>query len=187
MEHSLKAKLVGRSGASLVLTPTGHRVAEAAERAEHAVIEAERLATGDGDTPSGRVRLTTLQDVADALVLPVLPELKRRWPAVRVDLWCTTRILDLVAGEADLSVRVGRPTEPDLITRRLCTLVERPHVARSWLDERGLAPSDVVDLDDEGQLALMREIATASRTSSQPTSSRMKVSDSRSVSARRSR
>lgn len=157
LERGLKTKLVGRSGASLVLTPTGHRVAEAAERAEHAVIEAERLASGDGDTPSGRVRLTTLQDVADALVLPVLPELKRRWPAVRVDLWCTARILDLVAGEADLSVRVGRPTEPDLVARRLCTLVERPHVARSWLEERGLAPSDVVDLDGHAVLLLLIE------------------------------
>lgn len=157
LEQALKAKLVARSGASLVLTPTGHRVAGAVERAEHAIIEAERMAAGEGDTPSGRVRVTTLQDVADALVLPVLPELKRRWPAVRVDLWCTARVLDLVAGEADLSVRVGRPTEPDLITRRLCTLVERPYASRDWLAERGLAANDVVDLDGREVLLLLIE------------------------------
>lgn len=158
LERALHARLVARSGRGLVLTTTGQQVVAAAERAELSALEIERIATGsESEAPAGRVRLTTLQDVADALVLPLLPELKRRWPQVRVDLWCTTRKLDLAAGEADLAVRIGRPTEPDLRARRLCTLVERPHVARRWLDERGLSPEQVTDLEGREVLLLLVE------------------------------
>lgn len=157
LEASLKTTLVARTGSQVVLTTTGQRIAAAAEQTEHTALEIERLAHDDTDRPAGRVRLTMLQDVADALILPQLPELKRRWPLVRVDLWCTMQVLDLVGGEADIAVRVGRPTEPGLVTRRLCTLVERPHASREWLAERGLAPEDVTDLDGREVLLLLIE------------------------------
>lgn len=157
LELSLKATLVTRTGSAVVLTETGHRIAAAAEIAELAALDVERIARGDAEVPAGRVRLTMLQDVADALVLPQLPELKRRWPAIRVDLWCTTRVLDLVTGESDLAVRVGRPTEPGLVTRRLCTLVEKPYASQAWLDEHGLLPEQVLDLEGREVLLLLVE------------------------------
>ncbi|MEQ1571019.1 MAG: LysR family transcriptional regulator [Myxococcota bacterium] len=157
LEHDLKAHLVARTAHGLALTALGQQVAAAAEHAEGSALEVERLvAAGDG-VAAGRVRLTTLQDVADALILPLLPELKQRHPQVRVDLWCTERKLDLALGEADVAVRVGRPTEANAVTRRLCTLVERPHVARGWLEARGLRPQDVTDLDDREVLLLLVE------------------------------
>ncbi|MEQ1507130.1 MAG: LysR family transcriptional regulator, partial [Myxococcota bacterium] len=157
LEQSLGAQVVARPPAGLGLTPTGHQIARIAERTEATAVEVQRVATGAADLPAGRVRLTTLQDVADGLVSPLLPTLRARWPEVRIDLWCTTRILDLAAGEADLAIRVGRPTEPDLIARRLCTLVERPYASRDWLAANGLAADAVTDLDGRAVLLLLVE------------------------------
>jgi DNA-binding transcriptional LysR family regulator len=158
LERDLKAKLVARGTHGLVLTPVGQQVISVAEQAELAALAIQRVATGsESDEPAGRVRVTLLQDIADALVLPLLPELKRRWPLIRLDLWATTRKLDLAAGEADLALRVGRPSEGALLARRLCTLVERPFVARSWLEERGLQPEQVTDLEGREVLLLLIE------------------------------
>jgi DNA-binding transcriptional LysR family regulator len=158
LERDLKAKLVARGVHGLVLTPVGQQVITVAEQAELAALQIQRVATGsESDEPAGRVRITLLQDIADALVLPLLPDLKRRWPLIRVDLWATTRKLDLAAGEADLAVRVGRPSEGDLLARRLCTLVERPFAARSWLEEQGLQPEQITDLDGREVLLLLIE------------------------------
>jgi DNA-binding transcriptional LysR family regulator len=158
LERDLKARLVARSAHGLVLTSMGQQVLVAAEQAELAALAIQQVATGsESDEPGGRVRVTLLQDVADALVLPLLPELKRRWPLIRVDLWSTTRKLDLAKGEADIAVRVGRPSEGDLLARRLCTLVERPFVARSWLEERGLLREQITDLEGRDVLLLLVE------------------------------
>jgi DNA-binding transcriptional LysR family regulator len=156
LEHALRAHLVARSSAGLALTAMGQRVVASAERAEQQFLDIERAATGtENEVPAGRVRMTMLQDVADSLLLPLLPELKRRHPLIRVDLWCTMQVLDLAVGEADLAIRVGRPTETDLVARRLTTLVERPHASRGWLDANGLAPEDVTDLDGREVLLLL--------------------------------
>src|SRR5262249_985011 len=150
--------LIARGARGLVLTAVGQQVLSAAESAEQSALEIERAATGtDSDVPAGRVRLTTLQDIADGLLGPILGELRRKHPKIRLDVWCTARVLNLAAGEADLAVRIGRPTETSLVARRLSTLVERPHVARSWLDEHGLAPEDVRDLEGRDVLLLLVE------------------------------
>ena len=159
LERSLKTHLIARSGGKTVLTASGHRIVASAERAEAAALEVERLSADEAE-PTGRVRLTTLQDIADGLVLPLIPPLKRRWPQIRVDLWCTMRVLDLTAGEADLAIRVGRPTEPDLLARRLCTLVERPYASVGWLASNGLSADEadqIRDLEGRDVLLLMIE------------------------------
>lgn len=158
LERDLKARLVIRSGHGLSLTDVGQRVAERVEGAERAALEIHQLAaSSESEQPAGRVRVTMLQDVADALVLPILPELKRRWPLVRIDLWCTSRVVDLAAGHADLAVRVGMPEGGSLVARRLCTLIERPYVSEGWLSERGLRASEISDLDGQEVLLLLAE------------------------------
>lgn len=128
-------------------TALGAEVLRAAERAERAVQEAAQAAREAGSTPSGRVRLTTVEAVATWLVPQVLPDLQARWPHVELELSTTTRVLDLARGEADLAIRVGRPREPDLVARRLGGFTERPYASRTWLSERGLEPGRLASLD----------------------------------------
>lgn len=155
LEQALHVALVVRNGPRVGLTAAGVRVAALAEEAERTVQGARALAEEDSRAPAGRVRVTTVQDVLDTLLLPALTEVAARWPRLRIDLLTTPQVLDLAAGQADVAVRLGPPTGSHLVARHLTTVVERPYVARSWLESRGLSPGDVTDLEDREVLLLL--------------------------------
>jgi DNA-binding transcriptional LysR family regulator len=118
-----------------------------AERVEDAALDASREVERAEAVPAGRVRLTTIEVLASRVVAPILRRFHERYPLVQFDIICTPRVLDLARGEADLALRVGRPTEPSLIARRLSTATERPYAAQRWLDRRGLLPEEITSMD----------------------------------------
>ncbi len=136
LESKLRARLFVRSTSGWVATPSGLRAVAAAERAEEAALDVKRLAGGASERPAGLVRLTTLEVMASRVIAPELPTLHAQFPDIRVDLLCSARVLDLSRGEADIAVRVGRPTEPDMVARRISTAVSRPYASVDWLESR---------------------------------------------------
>lgn len=146
-EEVLGATVFVRQRGAWRPTPLGEQVLAAAERAERAVAEAGLVAREAEATPSGRVRLTTVEAVATWIVPSVLTELAVRWPSVELDLDTTPRVRDLARGEADLAIRVGRPQEPELVARRLGGFTERPFASRAWLASLGVEAGRLARLD----------------------------------------
>lgn len=140
MEEQLRTKLFVRSSRGWTATPAGLRVVPAAERAEEAAQDVQRLAGGGTEIPAGRVRISTIELLASQVIAPALPELHEAYPEIRVDVICSPERVDLGRGQADIAVRVGRPTEAGLIARRLASSQARPYAARSYLEAKGLAP-----------------------------------------------
>ncbi|MCA9491664.1 MAG: LysR family transcriptional regulator [Myxococcales bacterium] len=157
LEEELRTPLLIRNGPHVEPTPTGRRVAARAEEMERAQQSVRAVADDATGEPRGRVRVTTVQDVVDHLLLPALVDVSARWPELRVDLFTTHAQLDLASGQAELAVRVGAPTEQGLIARHLTTFVERPHVGRGWLEARGLRAEDVTDLEGREVLLLLAD------------------------------
>ncbi len=155
LEAGLRATLCTRGPDGWRVTPAGARVVEAAERAERAFAEIVREAGGADDAPRGRVRLTTVEVLATRIVVPGLPGLHARYPDLRVDLLCANENLDLARGQADIALRVMRPTEGSLVARRLGSVAEQPYAHRGWLAERGLAADDVRSLEGLDVLTLL--------------------------------
>lgn len=108
LEEELRTPLLIRNGPHVEPTPTGQRVAARAEEMERAQQSVRAVADDATGEPRGRVRVTTVQDVVDHLLLPALVEVSARWPELRVDLFTTHAQLDLASGQADLAVRVGQ-------------------------------------------------------------------------------
>lgn len=148
LEAALRAPLLVRSGPTVRLTATGERVVAVAEEMSRAGERVRSVVDDATGEPAGRVRLTTLQEVADQLLLPALVDVTTRWPRLRIDLLTTPETLDLTAGKADVAVRLGAPGGQHLVARHLRTLTEQPHAAPSWLAARGLRAEDVTDLHE---------------------------------------
>ncbi len=147
VEQRLGSTLFVRQRGAWRTTPVGTRVVAAAEVAERAVLDAAAAARELEARPSGRVHLTTVEAVATWLIAPMLPSFHARWPDVEVQLSTTPTVLDLARGEADLAVRVGSPSEPELVGRRLGTFTEVPYAGRAWLDAGGLDPATLERLE----------------------------------------
>ena len=147
-EDTLPSPVFVRRRGGWTLTPLGERVIEAAERAERAWADVWRSADQDAETVRGRVRITTVESIAAHLLAPQLPRLFARHPELEVEVICTPRVLDIARGVADVAIRVGPPSEPDLLARRLARVRERFYTSPAWLASRGLSAEDVHQLDD---------------------------------------
>ena len=147
-EATLPSPVFVRRKGGWTLTPLGERVMEAAERVERAWTDVWRSADRDADTVRGRVRITTIESIAAHLLAPQLPRLYALHPELEVEVICTPRVLDIARGVADVAIRVGPPSEPDLLARRLARVRERFYTTHTWLASRGLRAEDVERLDD---------------------------------------
>ncbi|MEZ4240163.1 MAG: LysR family transcriptional regulator [Myxococcota bacterium] len=118
LEASLGAVLFRRQRDGLQPTEAGARVVAAATRM---AAELERLSLVADDALEGLVRVATTEGLAALLVTRGLCDLCRRNPGLRIELLGGNAVADLGA-EADLAVRVRRPTEPDARARCIATL-----------------------------------------------------------------
>jgi DNA-binding transcriptional LysR family regulator len=140
LETALGAPLFVRSPEGWRVTDAGRRVVEHAAR----MAQEARALAHDVDAVEervqGTVRLTTLDYVASWLLAPRLPALRARHPDLVLDLRCTERVLDLAAGQADLAVRLVRPTEPGLRIRQLARVPMGLYASRAYVAAKGLDP-----------------------------------------------
>lgn len=123
LEAALGVRLFEKRQAGYSLTPAGHELVARAEAVEAATDGFSEAASASSRDVTGTVRITTEEIFANALLGPLLPELHRLHPEIRIDLDTAQTVRDLGAGEADISLRstsaeqasglVGRRLAPD--------------------------------------------------------------------------
>jgi DNA-binding transcriptional LysR family regulator len=119
LEASMRLRLIDRRPRSHVLTEDGKRIAALAARMEEAAFAVGRAVQASGRKIQGEVSVSAPPSLANALVAPQLIRLRRRHPGVVITLIGEKRSASLTRGEADLALRLTRPTEPGLIARKL--------------------------------------------------------------------
>jgi len=122
LENELKLKLVDRRARAYYLTADGERIAAMAQRMEEEVFAVERAAQAGQDVLSGEISITAPPMMTAWLIAPRLHEFQQQHPGIRVRLITETRIASLPRREADLAIRLSRPTEPDLVARKIGSL-----------------------------------------------------------------
>lgn len=119
LEHALGAALFIRSPRGLVPTDAAQDIAPHAEAMAAAAGAIRRVASGGTGEIAGTVRITA-SDIVGAEVLPaLLAPFRRANPAVQVELDLSDRVEDLLQGEADIAVRMVRPSQEALVARRI--------------------------------------------------------------------
>jgi DNA-binding transcriptional LysR family regulator len=141
LEDSVQARLFDRTPEGYALTPAGQELLVRAERMEAEVLTLERDVMGSDRRATGRVRVSTPEMLATRLIAPHLAEFARACPGIALDLVCTNRVVSLARREADVALRLSRPDEENVITRRLTTLPVALYASRTYLAEQG-TPSD---------------------------------------------
>lgn len=145
LEFQLGATLFERTGRGLVPTASGRAIIDSARRmaASAAAIQASLI--GANATATGVVRITA-SDVVAAYILPAcIAELNRRNPTIEVELVASNQITNLLRREADIAVRMVRPTQTNLIARKLGDLPIGLFVSRDYARARGV-PHALSDL-----------------------------------------
>lgn len=140
-EEVLSARLFDRTPEGFVLTEAGSRLLPTAERIEREFLALERDVAGEDQSLSGVVHLTATEMLATRFIVPHLTKFHADYPDLELQLSCTNRTVNLARREADVSLRLSRPREENLVIRRLARIEMGLYGARGYLERVG-EPAD---------------------------------------------
>lgn len=143
LEEGLGVRLFDRTPDGYALAAAGRDLLVHAERIEREALAAERQLSGADDRLAGGVRLATTEMLATRFLAPHLDRFTSRYPAIVLELTCTTRSVSLAHRDADIVLRLSRPREPDVVARELGAIDLCLYAARSYLDRFGRPDSDL--------------------------------------------
>jgi DNA-binding transcriptional LysR family regulator len=119
LEERLGTRLFVRTTRSIRLTDGGRSYYEQCRQALTQLVEAEREVTGKQLDPSGTLRISLPTTYGHHRLLPLLPEFRRLYPKVQVEVHLSNRNSDFVAEGYDMAVRVRAQPDSTLIARPL--------------------------------------------------------------------
>ncbi|WP_199153268.1 LysR family transcriptional regulator [Chromobacterium sp. ASV23] len=146
LEAALGISLFTRSQGGLLPTDAARTLRPHAEAMASHAAALERMASSQGDSPRGVVRISASEVVGAEVLPPMLTELRRRHPALAIELALSNRAQDLLQREADIAVRMTPPQQAQLIARPVGVIEVGLFAAPGYLAEHG-EPAAVDDLD----------------------------------------
>lgn len=145
LERQLGAPLFLRSPRGLQPTDLAlsfrPHLADMAAAAEAAGRDASGVATGEG----GVVRLAASEVIGVEVLPEILASFRRANPGVDVELTLSNRNEDLSRRDADVAVRMSRPTQNSLVARKVGELSLGLFATPEYVERHGL-PKDFEDL-----------------------------------------
>jgi DNA-binding transcriptional LysR family regulator len=131
LEERLGVRLFERlPGGSYAPTPSGERMAAAAERMEDEALATSRDLAGRDHRLSGRLRVTCSETLAYQLLTKQIAAFRKAHPGITVELAIDNRVLSLSRREADIALRPVRPKEPELWGRKLAVVAWAVYACR---------------------------------------------------------
>jgi len=145
LETELGVKLFTRSRHGLLPTRAALDLVPHAEAMEAAARSFVRTASGESSEPRGSVRVTASNIIGVEVLPAILTEFRERNPRIAIELALSNRNQDLSRRDADIAIRMVRPTQKALIAKRLGTVHVGLYAHRDYLARHGV-PRDLADL-----------------------------------------
>lgn len=156
LEVNLGVQLLYRSTRSLSLTEMGRDfyrhccdIRSSYDRALEAVKEAVKEAE-----PVGHLTIAAPQALTQAFVVPALSDLLQTHPRLEVTLLADDNPADLIEGQIDVAIRVGRLQHQTAKVRRLGDLTEGLYASREYLESfqyQSISPEEIQHAQFIGQ------------------------------------
>jgi len=119
LETQVQAVLVERLPRACRLTPTGLQMLEQAKAMEMAAFSIERLARQSQMGLKGRVSLSAPPVLATHFLAAHMVNFQAAYPGIQLSVSSEAGRVSLARGEADVALRMARPTEASSVARRI--------------------------------------------------------------------
>lgn len=119
LETELGVALFERGGRGLELTPSGLELLEHVRAMGDAASRFSLTASGQSTSIEGTICITATEVGAAFVLPPILRKLRQMEPGIEIELIASNSTSDLKRREADIAVRAFRPTQPDLVARKV--------------------------------------------------------------------
>jgi DNA-binding transcriptional LysR family regulator len=155
LETSLAVGLFTRSHLGLMPTPAALELKPYAMAMDSSAAALMRAAESQGDV-KGTVRISASEVVGAEVLPPILAQLQEAHPELRIELALTNRVQDLLLREADVAIRMTRPSQDALLARRAGVVQVGLYALKGYLRGRGtpkslaeLAKHSLIGFDEE--------------------------------------
>jgi len=146
LEGSLGATLLSRTTRSMSLTDPGRLYYEAARDILGAVGGVEDRIRAHAGAVRGELKVNASTSFGQEVIAPLLPGFLETYPELRITLSLDDRVVDMVEGGFDVSIRI-RQMMPDstLVARKIATMRQRIFASPGYLAQAGTpaTPGDI--------------------------------------------
>jgi DNA-binding transcriptional LysR family regulator len=121
LEESMGVTLFERSDSGWRMTPAAEGLALLATRFEHDIADAWHEAAADQTDPIGNLILSGVGFINQVALIPKVDSFARAFPRLNLFIETAVKPHSLAFGEADIALRVTRPSEGRLVIRRIAS------------------------------------------------------------------
>lgn len=149
LEQELGVVLFQRVGRGLKLTASGLELLDHVRAMGEAAGRVSLTAAGQSQSINGNVCITTSDVYAAVLLPPIIAKLRATHPGISIEIVASNTTSDLRRREADIAIRHFRPTEPDLIAKKINDADARLYATPAYLASIGnpAKPDDLQKAD----------------------------------------
>ncbi|MDH5693251.1 MAG: LysR family transcriptional regulator [Gammaproteobacteria bacterium] len=119
LELETGLNLFRRTTRGMQLTASGQGLVDAASDMQEAYERFARIAGGLSEALEGEVRISANEIVGRHLLPAAIVALRKQHPHLQVEIVITNEVSSLSKREADIAFRMFRPTQPELVSKRL--------------------------------------------------------------------
>ncbi len=137
LEQSLGVTLFERGRSGMLPTSAALKVEQAAREMQEASAAISMAATDSAENLIGTVRISASEIVATYILPQIIAGLLQELPEIEIELDASNMVGNLLQRDADIAIRMVRPTQNDLITRHVNTLEMGIYADRAYLGRSG--------------------------------------------------
>jgi DNA-binding transcriptional LysR family regulator len=159
LEQELGIVLFERVGRGLTLTPSGLELLEHVRNMGEAAGRVSLTALGQSQALEGTICISASETYAAVLLPPIIAKLRKMEPGIQVEIVVANHASDLRRREADIAIRNFRPTEPDLIAKKIGDADAVLYATPDYIAEIGnptkpydLRHAEFVNMDHSGMM-----------------------------------
>src|SRR5690606_5411538 len=142
LEQSLGTALFTRSQGGLAPTEAALSLVPHAEAMSMAAEALQRAASGEAEEDRGTVRITASEMIGTEVLPSILAAFSEKHPRIAIELVLSNRTDDLIRRDADIAIRMIRPTQSSLVARKCGSVKIGVHGHRKLIEKMG-APSSL--------------------------------------------
>lgn len=133
LETELGISLFERTNSGLVLTQSGVDLMAQVKAMGEAATNLSRLASGHADAVEGVVCISATEMIAAFTLPPIIEKLRSQWPKIEIEVIASSDTSNLSRREADIAIRNFRPTQQELIAKRIPNTLGHLYAAKTYL------------------------------------------------------
>lgn len=151
LERQLDTALFTRSPNGLEPTTLAHELVAPARAMAAAALAFSRTGSSSANLLSGVVRVTASEVIGVEVLPSLLASLMAEHPELIIELSLDNANADLLHREADIAIRMVRPTQQALVAQRVGDITLGLHARRDLLERHGMP----INLDDLSRFPLI--------------------------------